>query len=100
MAQGEAAVELYEDGAGGLYIFREGDESGFYMAGEVPGTLFERDAERIAAGHTSTWRMDLPGITRDQVRRLNAVHVATWEDGEATIHNHPRSKARIYLGSG
>ncbi len=100
MVQGEAAVELYEDSAGGLYIFREGDESGFYIAGAVPGALFQKDAESIAGGHTSTWRMDLPGTTRDQVQRLDAVHVATWRGGEISVHNRPRSKARMYLGSG
>ena len=35
MSQEEAAaaVELYQDEAGGLYIFPEGEENGFYMTG-------------------------------------------------------------------
>ena len=100
MALGETAVELYQDEAGGLYIFREGDESGFYMAGQVPGALFERDAREIAGGHTATWRMDLPRATRDQAQQVGAVHAATWKEGKVTVHDQPNSKARMYLGRG
>ena len=100
MAQREAAVELYQDDAGGLYIFREDEESGFYISGDVPGALFERDARDIARGPESTWRLDLPGANREQALRVGAVHVATWEEGEVTVHNQPNSKARMYLGRG
>ncbi len=101
MVQGsKAAVELYDDEVGGLYIFREEDERGFYMAGEVPGALFENDAREIAGGYTATWRLDLPRTTRDQAQRVGAVHVASWEDGEVTVHRDPSPKARMYLGLG
>jgi hypothetical protein len=51
MTQEEAAaVELYADTAGGLYIFPEGEENGFYMTADVPGGLFKNDARDIAGG--------------------------------------------------
>ncbi len=100
MAQSETAVELYQDEAGGLYIFREGEERGFYLSGDVPGALFEKDAQEIARGPESTWRLDLPGANREQAIRVGAVHVATWAAGEVTVHHQPNSKARLYLGRG
>lgn len=100
MTQSESAVELYADEAGGLYIFREGEENGFYMAGDVPGGLFKNHAKQIAGGQESTWRMDLPRANRDQAQRVSAVHVATWENDEVTVHQRPGSKARMYLGLG
>ena len=95
-------LKLYENSAGGLYIFREGAETGFYMTGDVigdiTGTLFKNDARDIAGEHTSTWRIDLPRTTCAQAQRVDAVHVAAWETGEVTVHNLPRSAARRYLG--
>jgi len=53
MTQSEAAtVELYEDEAGGLYIFPEGEENGLYMTGAVPGGFFKNDASVVAGGNT------------------------------------------------
>ena len=101
MTQGEAAaVELYEDEAGGLYIFPEGEEIGFYMTGTVPGGLFKNDASVIAGGDTAFWRMDLPGATRSQALNVGATHVASWKNDEVTVHQRPGSKARRYLGMG
>lgn len=73
-------LELYENSAGGLYIFREGAETGFCTVGDVTGNvtgaLFKNDARDIAGEHTSTWRIDLPRTTRAQAQRVDAVHVA------------------------
>jgi hypothetical protein len=103
MSQGQApAVELYADTAGGLYIFPEGKENGFYMTAKVPGGLFRNDARDIAGGHTGLWRIDLPGATRSQALNVGATHVATWKNGEVTVHQRPEpgSNARMYLGMG
>jgi hypothetical protein len=73
-------LELYENSAGGLYIYREGAETGFCTVGDVignvTGALFKNDARDIAGEHTSTWRIDLPRTTRAQAQRVDAVHVA------------------------
>ncbi len=100
MSQEEVAavVELYQDEAGGLYIFPEGEENGFYMTGDVPGGLFKNDARDIAGGHMEFWRMDLPGATRDAALNVGATHVATWKNDEVTVHQRPGSNARRYLG--
>jgi hypothetical protein len=103
VSQGQApAVELYADTAGGLYIFPEGKENGFYMTAKVPGGLFRNDARDIAGGHTGLWRIDLPGATRSQALNVGATHVATWKNGEVTVHQRPEpgSNARRYLGMG
>jgi hypothetical protein len=100
MTQGEAAVELYQDEVGGLYIFPEGEENGFYMTANVPGGFFKNDARDIAGGHTEFWRMDLPGATRSQALDVGATHVATWKNEEVTVHQRPGSNARRYLGMG
>jgi len=102
MTQGKAAaaVELYEDEVGGLYIFPEGEENGFYVTGKVPGGLFKKDASRIAGGDTEFWRADLPGANRSQALNVGATHVASWENDEVTVHRRPGSNARSYLGMG
>ena len=73
-------LELYENSAGGLYIFREGAETGFCTTGDVignvTGALFKNDARDIAGEHTSTWRIDLPRTPRAQAQWVDAVHVA------------------------
>lgn len=95
MTQEEAAtVELYEDEAGGLYIFPESEENGFYMTGGGSGGLFRRDAHAIAGGHTEFWRMDLSGATRDAALNVGATHVATWKNDKVTVHQPPGSNAR------
>jgi len=101
MTQGEAAaVELYADTAGGVYIFPEGEENGFYMTADVPGGLFKNDARDIAGGHTEFWRMDLPKTSRSQALNVGATHVATWKNDEVTVHQRSGSNARRYLGMG
>ena len=103
VSQGQApAVELYADTAGGLYIFPEDKENGFYMTGNVSGGFFGNDARDIAGGHTGLWRIDLPRASRSEALNLGATHVATWKNGEVTVHQRPGpgSNASRYLGMG
>ena len=101
VSQGQApAVELYADTAGGLYIFPEDKENGFYMTGNVSGGFFGNDARDIAGGHTGLWRIDLPRASRSEALNLGATHVATWKNDEVTVHQRPGSNARRYLGMG
>ena len=43
-------VRLYEDNAGGLYIWEVGHDDAYRVDGALPGATFREDAESIAAG--------------------------------------------------
>ena len=84
-------IKLFEDNAGHLFLFCEGEEEGFADL-EQTGSLFRADANALAQGHTEGW-------TVQDLASLQAEHVASYfcDHDLMQIHREFGAAAKDYV---
>ena len=87
-----ASVELYEDNAGGLYLYQP--STGTVWAGlqNVRGASFGEDAAAIERGETADWNLDTYPASEVEEMEL----AATFDKG-FVYHGNAHRSARAYL---
>ena len=88
-----ASVQLYEDNAGGLYLYHP--RTGTVWAGlqNVQGASFSEDAAAIEAGETADWNLETYPDSELDGTEL----VATFHKGGVSDFGNARRSARAYL---
>lgn len=86
-------IMLFEDNAGHLFLFCEGEEKGFADL-ELTGSLFRADANAVAQGYTEDWT-----VSAQDRASLQAVHVASYfcDDDLIQIHREFGAAAKDYV---
>lgn len=93
------AIYLYEDNAGGLTLYREGDDHGHYnLELALPDASFEQDASVLAEGESledfdTAWeerRIDPLSIPDEDL-------LAIYEGGRITLYARPGYNGAEYL---
>ena len=88
-----ASVNLYEDNAGGLYLYQP--STGTVWAGlqNVQGSSFGEDAAAIEAGETADWNLDTYPASEVEGTEL----VASFDKGGVSDFGNAQRSARAYL---
>jgi hypothetical protein len=95
------SVHLYEDNAGGLYLWREGDRE--YWAGIEQAVAsggsegFLADGEALDAGDTANWTLDSHPYGEEAFAHPETKLIALYDRGRITTVREPGRNGSAYL---